>query len=439
VHALAQQVLIESATVQALKEIHAAIADALVALYPNRIDEMAERLARHFQEAGQYDQAVQYLLRSAARLEGEGALESAITELRRVIDTLASGDEPQRRQMLDQYERVVALCFRNRTLLDGLELCQRGLQAAESMRSEAHIASLSMWRGRMLVGASRIEEGRRWLDQAQQVALRLDDWRLTREVYLATADADARSGEYEKAIEALREGLRLSHDADDSRAELGCLMPLSLTYARMGDVSAALATLEQAKQRAGAHGEPALMCQLYRLQSQIHFHARDQEASATAAAKAMDIARDAGLQHEAALNAHNMGEAFLRMGDHRRAFAALRNSYETALENGYVRLQMSNIRALGFIDATRFGSAEGRARVLSAIEYAKKHDLVWDRIQGTFLLAIIEQKRGDIEASRAQLRDVLETAAQQGHRKYIEDAEGALQRLDAGESIDLMR
>jgi tetratricopeptide (TPR) repeat protein len=216
-------------------------------------------------------------------------------------------------------------------------------------------------------------------------------------------------------------------------------MPLSLTYARMGDRDSALATLEQAKQIGEAHGDPSTLSQLQRLESQIHYHARDQEASARAAAKAMEIAREAGLHHDAALNAHNMGEAFLRLGDHRRAFAALRSSYEVALENGYVRLQMSNIRALGFIDATRFGSAEGRSRVLQAIDYAEKHDFVWDVIQGRFFLAIIEQKRGDLDAARARLREVLDLAAEHGHRNYIEDAENALRQLDSAQVIDLPR
>jgi eukaryotic-like serine/threonine-protein kinase len=436
-HALAQQVLLESVTVQARKEIHAAIGDAIVQLYPNRIDEMAERLARHYQEAGQYEQAVDYLLRSAARLEGEGALESAILELRRAVETLSTGDSRQRLLMLDQYERVAALCFRNRDLDEGIDLLQRGLKAAESMHSEPHIARLCMWRGRMLVGASRIEEGRRWLDQALKVARGLSDWKLSRDVYLATADADARGADYEKAVSCLREAVQLSRGAGDSAAELGCLMQLSLTYARMGQARSALTTLEQAKRIGEQNNDPLTMSQLYRLESQIQYHARDQEASATAATKAMEIARDAGLQHEAALNAHNMGEAFLRMGDHRRAFAALRNSYEVALENGYVRLQMSNIRALGFIDATRFGSAEGRARVVSAVEYAQQHEFVWDLIQAKFCLAVIDQKQNDVQAVRTHLREVLDLAAQHGHRNYIEDAEAALRQLDAGEPIDL--
>ena len=206
----------------------------------------------------------------------------------------------------------------------------------------------------------------------------------------------------------------------------------------MGDGQSALATLEQAK-RHGDERDAATMSQLYRLESQIHYHAREQEASARAAAKAMEVAREAGLHHEAALNAHNMGEAFLRMGDHRRAFAALRSSYEVAVENGYARLQMSNIRALGFIDATRFNSAEGRARVLQAIDYAEKHEFVWDVIQGKFFLAVVEQKQGDADAARARLREVLDLAAQHGHRNYIQDAEAALRLVDLGQPIDLPR
>jgi tetratricopeptide (TPR) repeat protein len=352
---------------------------------------------------------------------------------------LSAGEPERRAQVLDQYDRLAALLFRNRQLVEGNELMERALKAAENMRSQKHIARFCMWRGRMLVGASRIDEGRRWLDQAQHVARGLTDWELSRDVFLATADADARGGEFEKAVGFLREALQLSRDAGDRSAELRCLMPLSLTYARMGDRHSALDTLEQAKRLGEARSDPSIMSQLYRLESQIHYHARDQEASAHAAARALEIAREVGLNHEAALNAHNMGEAFLRLGDHRRAFAALRNSYETAVENGYMRLQMSNIRALGFIDATRFGSAEGRARVVQAIEYAENHDFVWDVIQGKFFLAVIEQKRGDTEAARGRLREVLNLAAQHGHRNYIEDAENALRQLDGGESIDLPR
>jgi serine/threonine protein kinase/tetratricopeptide (TPR) repeat protein len=438
-HGLVQQVLMESVTLQARKEIHAAIAEAIVRIHPDRIDEMAERLARHYQEAGSDDLAVAYLLRAVDRLEDEGALESSILELRRAIDILAAGETKHRPWMLDLYDRLAELCFRNRNLSEGTELMERAHKAAEMARSQRHIARFCMWRGRMLVGASRIAEGRRWLDQAQRVARGLTDWELSRDVFLATADADARGGEFEKAVGFLSEAVQLSREAKDRASELRCLMPLALTYARMGDRRSALTTLEQTRSIGEERGDPATLSQLHRLESQIHYHARDQEASARAAARAMEIAREAGLNHDTALNAHNMGEAFLRLGDHRRAFAALRTSYEVAVENGYARLQMSNIRALGFIDATRFGSAEGRARVIQAIDYAQRHEFVWDLIQGKFFLAVIEHKRGDDEVARARLREVLALAAEHGHRNYIEDAENALSQIDAGQPIDLPR
>jgi hypothetical protein len=98
---------------------------------------------------------------------------------------------------------------------------------------------------------------------------------------------------------------------------------------------------------------------------------------------------------------------------------------------------MSNMRILGFIDATRFGSVEGRTRLLQAIDYAVQHDFVWDVIPGKYLLAIVEQGRGDTVRARAALREVLSLAAQHGHRKYTQDSEAALRELDAGTPIML--
>ena len=90
---------------------------------------------------------------------------------------------------------------------------------------------------------------------------------------------------------------------------------------------------------------------------------------------------------------------------------------------------MSNMRILGFIDATRFNSVEGRSRLTQAIDYATEHAYVWDIIQGKYLLAIVDQARGDTDSARATLREVLNLAVQHGHRKYTEDSEQALRQL----------
>jgi tetratricopeptide (TPR) repeat protein len=337
------------------------------------------------------------------------------------------------------YEEIAELCFRSRDLALGGQIMDRALKAAESHKADRYLARFCVWRGRMLVSASRIEEGRRWLDQAQHVARGLTDPELSREVFVAKADADARSGDFDKAVGLLREAFELARNAHDRGAEIRCLMPLALTYARMNDHDSAMRTLEQVRRLGLEADEPLTQVQILRLESQIHYHARDPESTARAAAKAMELAREAGLFYESALNAHNMGEAFLRLGDYRRAFAALRSSYEIASEHGFARLQNANMRVLGFIDATRFSSAEGRSRLLQAIEYATSHAYVWDIIQGKYLLAIVDQARGDIDGARATLREVLNLAAQHGHRKYTEDSEQALRELEESVPITLPR
>jgi serine/threonine protein kinase/tetratricopeptide (TPR) repeat protein len=436
-HGLVRQVVLEGTTVQARREIHAAITDAIIGLYPNRLDELAERLARHHLEAGQHDAAVDALVRAAHRFERESAGDEAIAALQRAADILAMTASPDRERMFRIYEEIAELCFRNRDLELGAELMHKALKAAESHKADHYVARFCVWLGRMLVSASRIEEGRRWLDQAQHVTRGLTDAGLARDVFIAKADADARSGEFEKAVGALKEAYELARTSEDRLAELGCLMPLALTYARMADHASAMQTLAEVQRLAELQHDPLIAAQVLRLESQIHYHARDPEAVARASARAMEICREANLFYEGALNAHNMGEAFLRLSDYRRAFAALRSSYEIATEHGYTRLQMSNMRFLGFIDATRFNSTEGRSRLIQAIDYAIEHDYVWDIIQGKYLLAIVHQGRGELDSARAALREVLDLAAQHGHRKYTEDSEQALRELDAGVPIAL--
>ena len=439
-YSLVRQVVIEGTTLEARREIHAATADAMAGLYPDRLDELAERLARHHLEAGQHDEAVDFLVRAARRFERESAVDDAIAALQRAADVIATVASPDRERMFKIYEEIAELCFRNRDLELGEAMMQKAIKAAESHKADSYVARFCVWQARMLVSSSRIEEGRRWLDQAQHVARALTEPDLSRDVFIAKADADARSGEFDQAVGSLKEALEIARASNaPEEAELRCLMPLALTYARMADHESAMQTLGQVKRMAEKHADALTDAQVLRLESQIHYHARDPEASARAAAQAMEIAREANLHYETALNAHNMGEAFLRLGDYRRAFAALRSSYETSSEHGYTRLQMSNMRFLGFIDATRFNSIEGRARLIQAIEYAIEHDYVWDVIQGRYLLAVVDQAAGDIEGARVALRDVFNMAVQHGHRKYTEDSEQALGQLEANVPIALPR
>lgn len=429
-HSLVRQVIEQGITLSAQREIHLALADAIVSLRPNQEDELASRLAHHYESANDHKRAVEYLGRSATRLEREGAFEGAMADLKRALRIMTSVSSFEAEEVFQHYQRIAELAYRGRALLQGAELLLEGYNRADALRALRWAACFSMWRGRLLAAASRVDEGGQWLDQAQHVARGLTDVDLSREVFIASADVDARRGLFDRAVGYLQEALQLARRDGNGLGSLRCLIPLALTYARMGDHQSALHTLKAIEQLADQlQVRPDVRCEVYRLGSQIAYHARDQRRAASILQQAVQTARSANLPYHEALNLYNLGDSYLRLGEHRQAFAALRRSYEISTERGYERLQMSTLRELGFIDATRFGSVDGRTRVAHTLNYAEENNFVWDLIHGKYLMAIVEQSRGAISEARTLLQQVLTLAQQHNHRKYAEDAEDALRLL----------
>lgn len=435
-HDLVRQVLFEALTVQARREIHAAIAVALETLHAHHLEELAERLADHWREAGELGYAAEHWVRAADRLEAAYSAEAAINALSKAIETIEQMPNPDPDRRFGLYERIGALSYRNRALQKGAERMEKAFGLAEALKLDRYTARFAMWRGKLLVSASRIDEGRRWLDQARHIARAITDPELSREIFIAMAEAEARSGQYTEAVGSLTEALRLAEETKDPEATVRSLMPLALIYARMGEHLMAVSTLTRVREYSASF-DAMTETHVHELESKIHYHARDQRAALAAATKAMEVAKEAGFHYESAINEHQIADCYLRLGEHKRAFAALRSSYEIASEHSFTKLQMANMRLLGFIDATRFGSAEGRVRMLDAIKYAESNGYVWDVIEGKYMLAIVDQTQGDADAASRTLREVLELAVHHGHRRYIEDTEQAQRQLSQGQSITL--
>ena len=64
-HALLQDTAYESLLKQERKTLHQVVGMALEELYPDRLGEMAAVLARHFEQAGETDKAIDYLTSAA--------------------------------------------------------------------------------------------------------------------------------------------------------------------------------------------------------------------------------------------------------------------------------------------------------------------------------------------------------------------------------------
>jgi tetratricopeptide (TPR) repeat protein len=294
-----------------------------------------------------------------------------------------------------------------------------------------------MMRGRLLVNANRFEEGRRWLERAREVAKRIGNRELLRDVTLATAEGDNKNGKYASAVAFLEEALTLSRDTSDLSSQIRCLIPLALAVAAMGDEVMARTHLEEARRLAGIHPDRFTDIELLKTEALLSYYVRKHQGVVDASARALELSKEWGFWYEAAVNAHNLGEGYLRLGDFKRAFSNLRYSFEIAREHGMGRIEYMNLRVLGFIDAVRFASLEGRRRIAQAAEYAAENGYHWDYVQSLYMLGIADAHLDDAASARKHLREAMRLAAEQGDSRYRDDAEAALRALDAGEPVPM--
>jgi tetratricopeptide (TPR) repeat protein/tRNA A-37 threonylcarbamoyl transferase component Bud32 len=434
---LVAEVIAEGLTLDARRDLHRATAEALEAVFPARLDELAERLAHHWREAGDRSRAVAYLVRAADRLETEHALGAAIGTLEKAAALVAATGGADRERLLELYRRMGDLAFRGRDLLRGAELMSAAIEIAEGLLRDEHVARFSVMRGRLLGNATRFDEARQWIERGRALARRLGDRELLRDAALAEAEALAKNGEQRRAAAALEEALAISRELGDRSATIRCLIPLALAQAQAGNAEASASAIAEARALAGDRPDRFTEVELAKMQSLVCFYTSDHQGTVDHATRALELAKEYGFDYEIAVNAHNLGEAYLRLGDSKRSFASLRYSYEVARDHGWTKLQWVNLRVLGFIDATRFGSAEGKQRIIEAVEYAQRHGFVWDVIEGKAMLAIVAQREGDVDEARRQLGEVLRLAAESGHARAVEHAQRALAGLDAGDPIPL--
>ncbi len=90
-HALVQDAAYESLLKQERRTLHRQVGDALENLYPERHGELAAVLARHFEQAGEPDKAIEYLVEAARFAYERHAVQETFELLTRARDLLPPG------------------------------------------------------------------------------------------------------------------------------------------------------------------------------------------------------------------------------------------------------------------------------------------------------------------------------------------------------------
>jgi tetratricopeptide (TPR) repeat protein len=438
-HELVREILYDSIPVDERPSLHAAVAQALESLGSADVEAASERLAYHHSAAGNREKAIDFMVRAARRFEQEPALDAAVHAYLQAITFMEQDSSPDATQLLALYVKVGELAYQSRSAEHAAERLGQAWELAERTGSDDYLARLSMLRGRLFHKASRLEEGRAWLERAQAAAQRRGDHALERDVALAAAEAHARNGEYNNVLHHVGEALELARKTGDARAHLRCLLLIAPAYAATSHEAEAREALREIEERT-RDKDRMLELERERVRALVLHYLGDREGSLSAARHGFELAKEYGLLHEAALAAHMLGEVYLRAEEEKRAFAALRSSYDLAVENGFTRIRWLNVCLLGFLDVLRFaGDRSGLERMREALRYASDHGYVWDSINGQYLLAMAEQQLGTPQAARLALGQVRDLAQRHGHLRIHDDAISALKALDHGQPIALPR
>ncbi|HEY7599140.1 MAG TPA: hypothetical protein VH741_04360, partial [Candidatus Limnocylindrales bacterium] len=241
-HALLQDAAYESLLKQERRALHRLVGGALETLYPERHGELAAVLARHFEQAGEADKAIEYLVEAAAFAWQRNALVEAhdlYTRAAALLPPRTPDDPPELR-----HRRLEVELGRLRSGFSFLdEAAQLALvpslieqaDATDDLRlaAEVHllVALLLSFRGERY---DTSEPLRRSLDRVRDIARQLDDPYIDALPQSLIALFEVFTGQLREGVERLREVAPLLEKKRDFIGSSFALVALSIGLARLG-------------------------------------------------------------------------------------------------------------------------------------------------------------------------------------------------------------
>lgn len=336
-HALLQDTAYESLLKQERKALHAVVGEALEHLYPDRVGEMAAVLARHFEQAGETDKAIDYLTAAAKFAIDRNAITEAYDLYSRASALLPPYDPadpaPVRRRRIEiEFGRAQA----GFTFLGGeesLELLEPLVPQAQllgDLKLEADI-HLTIALGRQLHGGQPLTDPllARSLERVDQIGRELND-------PLIAALSRSIVGLYEIFSGRMRDGVATLEDVQPLLAQkrdfVGssfALVALAIGYSRLGEFAKAEQAVRLSRELA-EQGDVVVRVDALIGESVLHSTRGDLEAAVPLAMQCAQLSEEAGASACVVASNFVLGDAYMRQGKFEAAKIAFDRSDEIA-------------------------------------------------------------------------------------------------------------
>lgn len=435
-HILTQQTIYNSVLMRRREQLHHKIASAMEDLYPDRLDEQAERLAFHFGESKDAVKALPYIIRAAERAAARFANEEALAYYRSALDLA-----PRTSATPETRTRILIGLGDSQTHIGDFDGAASSLRAAWDL---AHAATASPTQAR----------------QSAEIARRLG------RVY-------ERRGKYDDALEWLESALReINRDVTSGQAveRVRIYLDIGWLHYRRGNLDEAEHWRLRALEISEGLDYYAEMGSAYNGLAALYHLKGDWHRAIQYAQRGLDVREMIGDIEGTSRSHSNLGAIMLDIGEWDNAKPHLERSLELKQRIGDAKYLASAYNNLGYFHLYKGDTARARELLEAARKHAEKirdanatslalnalaqTDVVdgnFDRaaalleasiaaaeamgaleplMEGQWMLAEAELGRGNVERARANAIRALE-AGQTSGMKQVEAS--ALRSLGAAE------
>lgn len=412
------------------RDIHTSIANAIEEMFADRIDEFVERLATHYREGGDRGKAIDYLIRAGKKVAGEYSPRSALDHYLKALDLLHNVPQPDLGKILQLYLPVGELAMAANMVELGIDKMRLAEELAEQLGDRKALVQVMRTTAELQARADRFAESQQYFQHAIELADELGDTQMRCRVRATAGDVYIWLGDMKKAIPFYEEAIDIWPPDTDLDLKVNTISQLAKAQANAGVPDLGLRTIAEAESMLTPDLHPDTRCTFDRSRAQVHYMLKDVEKSIFYSQKALDLAKEYDIKEQIAVNAHNIGDDWVLLGDYRKAFSYLRMSQEAAEEIGFELVVNLNTIFLSFIDALKFDSNEGLQQLEEALVKANERNTVWEQVQVHYFLGRIYFERKKFDTAREHLEQSLRIGRAADNKIYEAQVADLLEQVD---------
>jgi tetratricopeptide (TPR) repeat protein len=340
-HALVQDAAYGSLLKQERRDLHGRVAEALEDLYPDRKDELAPVLAMHFEQAGETDKAIDYLIAGGRHAMDANAVQEAFAAYDRALalaDQAAAGAGPDTEDAETRRRRVEIAVGRARAGYSFLAMSE-SLRALEAVVDDAAAVGDPEleFRLHMLIAMGRLQSGepadtpavQRSLDRIRQIAERIGNPSLAALPLALIGMSEVFAGPVKQGLAKLEQAI----PAFTGRDTIGAAFArgaLAMGYAQVGDFERADAAVASAKEQA-ANGDLIAQLDAQIAESMVLAAEGRLDSAVPVAEDCVNRAQETGASACVLASSWVLGDVFHRQGKYTEAADILRRGADVAL------------------------------------------------------------------------------------------------------------